>query len=257
MFMKQIALEMAREIMGDPETLRQPSCVSGTSPEALRNEAHIAVLQELTRMGLDLARLVHRQAMAQEMAPDAAAETPAVPERAAPNAALAFSRIAKTIRQCMALEARLGDVHRRRGEEELALVGAVVTESRKVLHDEKRRQVKRAVVETIEAEKAAKSIDRIDAEKLLADLDEKLEDERMLDDLDERSVGECIARLCKKLGVTPDWNSWREAGWAVEEIAEKPAGSPYAGEDWMKPVERRPRPRPTNPFLRPDPDRRW
>ena len=261
--MKQIALDLAREILADPEALRQDSTARGTSPEALDHQEHMAMLRELTRMGMDLARLLHGQAMAttaptaEETPSEEAARQPAVPGPAAAAAALAFSRIAKTVRQCMALQARFGDDHRRRGGAEVALVGQVITESRAALQAEKRRQVKRAIVETIEAEAAAEVIRRSEAESLLSDLNDRLDDELALDDLEERPLGACIAKLCKQLGVAPDWSSWRDTVWAAAEIAEKPAGSPYAGEDWKNPVERKPRPRDTNPYMQPGPHRRW
>lgn len=100
-------------------------------------------------------------------------------------------------------------------------------------------------------------IERHEAERLPADLDIRLDDELLLDDLEERPLGASVAKLCKRLGVTPDWNDWQDTAWAAEEIVRKPAGSPYASEDWQTPVKREQRPQPTYPFFEPGYHRRW
>jgi hypothetical protein len=242
---------MAREILAAPETLSGNSTALGTSAEAFEHQEDMAMLRELTRMSMDAARILHGMIAAAEVAAEPATEQPAVIA-----ASQAFSRMARTARQCMALRNRLGDDHKKRGEAELKLLGEVIAESRKTVQTEKRRQVKRAVTETIEAERDAEAILRHEAENLLSDLDDRLGDELLLDDLDERPLGATVAKLCKRLGVKPDWNDWRDTAWAAEEIAAKPAGSPYAGEDWQTPVKRGPPPPPTNPFLQPG-YRRW
>jgi hypothetical protein len=40
--------------------------------------------------------------------------------------------------------------------------------------------------------------------------------------------GEAVARICKGLGLTPDWESWAAEPWAQEEIRIRPPSSPYA-----------------------------
>ena len=65
------------------------------------------------------------------------------------------------------------------------------------------------------------------AEQLLNDLDLGLE--RFADaDVEVRSIGEMVARLCQDLGVTFDPVLLGDEEWAVEEIVERPKGSPFA-----------------------------
>jgi hypothetical protein len=59
--------------------------------------------------------------------------------------------------------------------------------------------------------------DRQETENLLADLDIRLEDELLQGDLEERPLGATVAKLCKRLGVTPDSNDWRDTAWAAAE----------------------------------------
>ncbi|MEA2757117.1 MAG: hypothetical protein QOJ54_3406, partial [Aliidongia sp.] len=53
------------------------------------------------------------------------------------------------------------------------------------------------------------------------------------------SIGEIIARICRDLGVTPDWARWVDADWARDEMATKPPGSPYATWPPVRPVPAR------------------
>ena len=36
-----------------------------------------------------------------------------------------------------------------------------------------------------------------------------------------------IARVCRTLGLTPDWTRWADTPWAVEEAETMAKGSPY------------------------------
>jgi hypothetical protein len=215
----------------DPAGAREESCAhcseceAAADADALRTERHLDMLQELARMGMDLARAVHKQGVAQAESVEPVSEPAA-------EAALAFSRLAKTVRQCLALEARVADQQRRRELGEIDQAGELFKQSRRYLLGAKRRQVKRAVSDAIEAEAESGGLYPSDAERLFDRLDERIEDE--VDDFDDRPVGALIERLCRKLGVAPDWARWQAEDWAVEEIAERPKGSPYA--DWAAPI---------------------
>jgi hypothetical protein len=124
--MKDATLDLAREILADPDALRQGSTARGTSPEALEHQEDMTMLRELTRMSMDAARLLHGRMMAAE----AAASEPAAAEPAVIAAAQAFSHMARTVRQCVALRNRLGDDHKKRADAELKLRGQVMSESR-------------------------------------------------------------------------------------------------------------------------------
>jgi hypothetical protein len=246
--MIQPAIDLAQEILANPEMLEENSTARGTSPEALATEEHLAMLRNLTRMSMNIASYLHDQVMAVAAVKPATPEQSTLPDPAVIAAALAFSRTAKTVRQCMALEERFRDNHTKRSLAEIDAVGEMLGKSRDAMQAEARRQIKRAVTETIEAELDANVIERPKAERLLADLNDRLDDELLIDDLDNHPLGACIAKLCKRLKVSPDWTSWKDTAWAAEEIALKPAGSPYARKDWKKPVERVPRQEDLRPY---------
>jgi hypothetical protein len=91
----------------------------------------------------------------------------------------------------------------------------------------------RAHVEQVIAAEA----DGPEAERLLADLEERLDDAEAGEDFADRPLGELVAGICRDLGVTPDWNLWRNEDWAMDEARANTPGSPYA----------RPKPRRTWP----------
>ena len=70
---------------------------------------HLAALREMRELGLQLARVMARKAVARiEAAPDAddPAQVTSAPARAEPDPGLSFSRIIRAVRQCMTHEAR-------------------------------------------------------------------------------------------------------------------------------------------------------
>jgi hypothetical protein len=176
-----------------------------------RAERHLTTLQELAEIGMDLARDVRAKAL--DTAP-----APAEPARA--DYGLMFSRIARAVRQTLALEAKLAedrDARDKRSQAEQA--------RRRGL--QRKSIVRRVVEQAIEAES-----DGTDREDLLDDFHERFEYE---DDLGfaDRPIAEHVARICRDLGVTPDWSLWADEDWAIEEAATRPGGSPdvTAGED--------------------------
>ncbi|HZZ35635.1 MAG TPA: hypothetical protein VFE03_07915 [Caulobacteraceae bacterium] len=54
--------------------------------------------------------------------------------------------------------------------------------------------------------------------------------ERRLERYLDMPFGEAVGRICKGLGIKPDWTAWSAEPWAQEETRTRPPGSPYAGE---------------------------
>jgi hypothetical protein len=91
--------------------------------------------------------------------------------------------------------------------------------------DRRRTAIHCVVEETIETEIEGEAA----VDSLIADLYERLDEVEGDADFGERPIGEIVARICRDLGVTPDWRRWAGEGWAVEEARAQPPGSPYAG----------------------------
>ena len=82
----------------------------------------------------------------------------------------------------------------------------------------------RTVRETL----AAEGRDPEEVEDLSSRISDNLRDrdrERML--VLNRPIGGMIARVCRTLGLTPDWTRWADTPWAVEEAETIAKGSPY------------------------------
>ena len=144
-------------------------------------ERHGRVLAELSELGLSLARELHGRALA--------AETP----EAAADLALAFHRISRSVRQTLALEARLERDRTRHAREAQAESGrqAQARVSRR------KAQVRAAVERLIwtEAERDE------DAERLSDAFDDLLEAESLSDGFADEPLDAQVARLCAELGL--------------------------------------------------------
>jgi hypothetical protein len=150
--------------------------------DAATTDRHAAILADLAEMGLSLARAAHGKALA--------AETPA--ELA--EMTLAFHRISRSVRQTLALEAKLERDRARRDLE----VRAEAEAERQEAAERRKRQVRVAVERTIWAER--ESYD--EAERLIDELDDVLTEEAFSEDFTAGSVEAHIERIRRDLGLT-------------------------------------------------------
>jgi hypothetical protein len=166
-----------------------------TDSAADRAERHGRVLQELTELGMNLARAVSAEA------------TVADPAKAN-ELALAFSRIARAVRQTLALAAKLAEERQ-------------ATAAERVRRDDleagtsalnRRLRIERLVERAIDAEASDD-----EAEGLYDDLRERLEDTDDLAGFHDRPLPEIVALICKDLGVTPPKIHWTDTDWGMEE----------------------------------------
>ena len=146
-----------------------------------KRERQERILAELSELGIALARDLQARALAAE---DVAT---------ASELGLAFQRVSRSVRQTLALDAKL-ERDRQRAERE----DSADTERVQAAHAERRKaQVKIAVKRCVRYEHSGH-----DAENLLDELDDRL-DEDALHDLfaGEDDIDVHIARLCEELGV--------------------------------------------------------
>jgi hypothetical protein len=186
----------------------KPCCAARRSfagcPQAdvrARGEQRMAMLRELAEIGMRLARGVERQAQEPQE------------ERRAGDLGLVFSRIARAVRQTLALEAKLDEDRRARHEK----AEAERAQARRV----------RGFMRKIRAGDIAERVlaNETDGEALVESLGERLQD---IDDTDfaDRPMGEIVAAICRDLGVEPDWSLWQDEPWAAEALAAEAPGPP-------------------------------
>jgi hypothetical protein len=155
-----------------------------------RAERHLGMLRELAEIGMGLARKLQHEA-------DQADTVPA-------ELVLTFSRLARAVRQTMALETRLAD-------DRLVRRGKVEADERAERFT--RGRANKAAVKDI-VERIIDAGDG-DTERLLDDLDERLDDPRDDAHFADRPLGDLVAAICRDLGVTLDWSLFEGQDWAV------------------------------------------
>jgi hypothetical protein len=146
-------------------------------------ERRMAVLRELADVAMAVVRDVARRAL-----------DPDAPNDAVCNLSLAYTRLARAVRQTIALEARMAN---EAADETRRAVRARGAQTKR----DARRLVKRVIAESYD--------DEDDAEDLLDELDERLLDE---DDTNfgDTPIGEIVARICRDLGVKFDAELWAD-----------------------------------------------
>ncbi|MDB5425511.1 MAG: hypothetical protein JWQ29_2927 [Phenylobacterium sp.] len=182
--------------------------MDAATPSDPRTERHLRLLQELAELGMDIARAVRAEAVEPAPEPDDDA-APAAPSRFGADLGLVFARIARAVRQTLALEARVAADGRQAQERRQA-------EEVRRRAEQRRNDVRSYVAQAIEAEAAERKTPDHQVERLLDDLDERLDDYE--DALQEAPIGALVARICKDLGVTPDWSLWDDQDWALEHL---------------------------------------
>lgn len=177
-----------------------------------------AMLAELAEIGMGLARAIGRRAMAE-------AEAESVPGDGKADLALGFVRVSRAVRQTLALEARL-----EQGFEPASAAGASAPPEPEaspgpgaaaMLAKINAFTLQDLIEEAIEAE----TQDDETVERLCDDLRERLDDEA--EAIGEQPIGVMLARICKGLGLAPDWSRWADEPWAIEEAEQRERGSPY------------------------------
>jgi len=177
----------------------QPAC----DPVVVRAERQMRVMAHLSEIGLGLARRLQDQVCG------------GAPVTMLGDVALMYSRIARTVRQCIALEVKIDQALR----EWLAL-------------SEAERAERRAVADA--KADGPPAVDEAEAETLVefergshgwrGETERGERAERFWADSyvieDEGSFVEIVAKVCRDLGVTPDWSAWSEDG--PEDLVVKP-----------------------------------
>jgi hypothetical protein len=176
--------------------------------EALRPEAeerrarHLRMLAELADIGMELVQQVKRQALGKDAS-----------VRADP--VLAFARLAKAVRQTVALEARLADGFARC--KPVVPRGDVAVRSAA-------GPLKARVQRSVEAAIASRS-DGDAAEALLLDMHEQLDDPEFEDELAEWPIGVVVASICRALRVKFDSTHFSDAEMGLDPEAMKAPAS--------------------------------
>ncbi|HEX4742521.1 MAG TPA: hypothetical protein VH353_14440 [Caulobacteraceae bacterium] len=190
-------------------------------PAIARAEQRLSLLRELAEIGMDLARALHREALAAE---------PAAPETPAADPAGAFARLSRAIRLTLALEARTDEALRslRSGLAAERETRRVEASRRAAAEDAARRRARGEKVQDLVLEAAEREIEDEEAlSDILAALEERLDADEAYLDLDALPLRQIVERLCADLQLTPDWSLWDGEAWAPNEPFFRSRGSVF------------------------------
>lgn len=163
-------------------------------PAQQRTERHLSMLAELGALGMDLARALHRRAMREtEEAPagppsDAPADPPADP-------ALPFARVARAVRQIIALESRLAEAREAQQEKRQAAQAHEAAEAARNAIAWRKKQIRRRILPALETDDVGRGA------RLLCDLEARLDDDAA--EPDQLPLAEAVIRICRDLGISP------------------------------------------------------
>jgi hypothetical protein len=204
---------------------------SGDDEAGVRHERHMAVLEELTAIGMTIARAIERQAV--EAAKPAVDGWVAPPEPGRDFTRL-FACISRAVRLTVAFEVRLAEERRKFLESTESERAAARAEAarREAATETRRRALKKAKVERIAKQGIeSRTKDLQERYDLGNGLSERLREYERYDELGDRPIGEILARIFMDLGIRPDWQRWEREDWALEEARTRVQSSPY-GRCW-------------------------
>ena len=168
---------------------------------------------------MDMARGVAEEAA---KAADAAASTYAADDLAKLSRAVRLTldlagRLEETLRALRAGEATVRAAHRKTRE---ANDNRAAIKRSEVVENQVREQVAMAIAR--ESESETESSDLLDA------LEERLADDIAYVFVGDTPLRETVERLCKDLGLSPDWSGWTEDGWPVTPSDSFPPREPWS-----------------------------
>jgi len=233
---------MTASAPSSPDTTA-PAPAPGAATRALI-ERQLWVLGRLAEAGLNVALAIEQQATTAAAAetPEAVpapAPAPAPPRGVHGDVALAYARASRAVRLTVALQAKL--IKDLQALDEVAArlergAKAEAERARQAHETARKERVERIVERVIRAELGDDDEDAVD--RLAEAAWERLDHDDIYGDLTAQPVGEIIARVCRDLGLSPDWARLAEEAWAREEIHSGAAGSPFLALSWADPPGR-------------------
>jgi hypothetical protein len=213
-------------------------------PAVLRAERRLRLLEELAEIGMALARALTPAAEAREDPSDDKVHG----KRRDP--ADAFGALSRAIRLTLALEARTdaelrdlkaGVVRVREKARKRAAKRARAAAARD--HEDRRNRASYLVENLAEAEIG----DGDEFENLCAALEERLNEDEAYFDCAKWPLREMVERLCKDLGLSPDWSRWTGDDWILHDADGRSFFSPFRKPSPIPLLNACPRPQPAQP----------
>lgn len=158
------------------------------------NEKHARILGELAEFGLALARKLHDQGMAAETAEETA------------ELARAFHSVSRSVRQTLALEARLAREGARQAREDQVLAERIAAQDRAEAQRRARAPYenrKNRIGAVLERLVYSEYEDEGEIDRLMDEIVDRLSDDAQAEGFLEARIDDQIAQLCRDFGLSP------------------------------------------------------
>lgn len=186
---------------------------SDGTPASPLLERQLERLERMADVGQEVADALARQARG---------EGPPVTDG---DVVLAYARVSRAVRMAILLQSKLvGEVEARQAIARQALTDAKAAADQVRAEQQERRKCRISWI--VERVAEAGRDDKAEVDRLTREADERLDDDGLIGDVLSRPTSEIVARICKDLGLDPDWTRLAEEAWAQEEIESGTAGSP-------------------------------
>ena len=191
-----------------PDTQEDPAAPVPETPAAWRQQ----VLQQLAEFGMQMAQALVSQAQAE--APAQADEASADPKalKALADIGAAFARVSRSVRQTLALHARFEDDARPAPVRKVAPQPQGLDTSGLWRVRRRKEEVRSLMEQVIRPDTHFR-----DSDKLRIDLMDWLDDDADDEDFADTPTTELVARICRDLGIVPDWNLLKITDWALDD----------------------------------------
>jgi len=177
-----------------------------------RVERRLRMLDDLAEMAMKLATRVTERALAEDAASAKDAAGSAPPDLAADD----LAKLSRAVRLTLDLAGRLEETLARLRAGEIAVRAA-----RRQEHEERASRARMGrgaatrdkVSEQVAMVIFSESESERESSDLLEALEERLNDDVAYIDVENQPLREVVERLCRDLGLKPDWSRWTDDGW--------------------------------------------
>ena len=202
--------------------------IDSLGPAMLRGQRRLRDLEELTTIGLDITRALHRRLLADE---EAATVSTAVkgetnvsaksPASKAPrfDPAAAFAGLSRAVRLTINLEVQADETLRALQSREIASRETRRAERKRrdgVANEERHEVARDKVWDRVTAVIDIEAKTDVEYGDLMEAMIERLDEDSAYDDLGDKPLGEMVERLCDDLKLSPDWRHWTGQDWTPE-----------------------------------------
>jgi len=207
-----------------------PNASHLSAPAVLRAEQRLAMLREISEIGMELTRSLARRVQAEEAA---GTGDQAIAENANPppfDPSDAFARLSRAVRLTLALEARAEEALRallagERAATEARREARVARE--KHAAETRTQDAWERIEDLVEREIERTAENEEDFYNLVFALEQRLDENQAYHDLENRPLGETVEWLCRDLCLSPDWRRWTGEGWLEDETPRRHRFSPF------------------------------